>query len=296
MPRVAIPCAVLALAACQSDAQLAALRPDPEAPPDVATGTLSVAPEPADADPPGDSGLRDSGLRDSGLRDSGLRDSGAPDGDPPDPAERCLTWESATLFDAGYTGDFVELWDGAMVLVAREGVTAYSALEGEEALDYRDDHALVLRSSHDGDTGSTAIATTPLWDIPEDGSPQLWWWQLSEVDGDGIELYADLIDAAGTIVASLDVPVETGGYLPGLLPSHAPIDGFDEIVEGPGQVGELVLQSTDLTPFAGQRLRLRLYQHTRVENNGFFTVFDDLCLGAGEAPALLSWGPPDPTH
>lgn len=282
MRRVAIPCALTALAACQSDSRLSALRPAPDGPPAVATGTLHVSPQPTDSAQPGDTGPVDTGA----PRDTGT----------PDPAPLCVTWESATLFDAGYTGDFVELWDGALVLVAREGVTAYSALEGEERLDYRDDHALVLRSSHDGDTASTAIATTPIWTIPDGAPQQLWWWQLSEVDSDGIELYADLIDPSGTIVASLDLPVETGGYLPGLQPSHQPIDGFDEIVEGPGQVGLLVRQSTDLSPFAGQRLRLRLYQHTRVENNGFFTVFDDLCVGAGEAPADLSWGPPDPTH
>lgn len=237
-----------------------------------------------------------------GQADSGGADSGAPGdtGTQPQPSDApswCLDWESGLLDDAGYSGDFVELWDGALVLVAAEGDT-YSALRGEEDLDYRDEHALVLRSSHDGRVDSTAIATTALFDVEptDDGTAHLWWWQLSEVDGSGIDLYADLIDESGAIVASLDLPVETGGFVPELLPSYDPIDGFPAITTSSYTQGALVQQVTDLTPWVGQRIKLRLYQHTRVENNGFFTVFDDLCLGTAGAGADLAWGPPDPTH
>ena len=216
---------------------------------------------------------------------------------PADRASWCLSWETGLLTDAGYSGDFVELWDGALVLVAEEG-DSYSALEGEELLDYRDDRALVLRSSHDGDTESTAIATTPLFEVEADatGEAHLWWWQLSGVDGAGIELYADLIDEAGVIVASLDLEVVTGGFVPALQATHTPITGFEYITTESYRQGALVQQATDLSPFVGQRLKLRLYQSTRVPNNGFFTVFDDVCFGSTDEGPPAAWGPPDPTH
>ena len=274
--------ALVALAACRADAPIAGK--DAALSADTGGG--------AGADSGGGVGGSDADASDTGE----AGDSGAED--PKDYAAlRCLDFESGTLEDAGYTGSFVELWDGALVLVAEEGVTQYSALRGEDALDYGDRHALVLRSSHDGRVESLEIATTPPFTIEDnDGVAHLWWSQLSEVDADGVRIYADLLDETGTIVASLDVPVETGGFVPGLREDHAPIEGFEEIEHGPGQPGVLVRQVTDVGAFTEQALRLRIYQHTRVENNGFFTLFDDICLGATGAAAPLAWGPPDPTH
>ena len=61
-----------------------------------------------------------------------------------------------------------------------------------------------------------------------------------------------------------------------------------------GEPGVLTLQSIDMSDWVGETVRLRLYQHTIVEENGFFTVFDDICHGDGEAADLLTWGAPDP--
>ena len=66
-------------------------------------------------------------------------------GDEPDPETLeptwCIDWESGTLEDAGYSGSQVELKDGAIVLVAEEG-QEYSALIGEDQLDYGGTHTL----------------------------------------------------------------------------------------------------------------------------------------------------------
>ena len=40
-----------------------------------------------------------------------------------------------------------------------------------------------------------------------------------------------------------------------------------------------VAQLIDLTAFLGQEVKLRIYQHTREEDQGFFTLMDDLCHG-----------------
>ena len=50
-----------------------------------------------------------------------------------------------------------------------------------------------------------------------------------------------------------------------------------------------------MSPWAGESLRLRLYQHTRIQDNGFFTLFDDICAGTALTEGL-AWGEPDPSH
>ena len=219
------------------------------------------------------------------VEDSGAVD--APDEPMPDGGESpegCLGWEDGSLDPAGYTGRKIELPDGALVLVVREG-TDWSALDGEETLDLRGERALVLRSSHDGRVDSVAVATTPPFAIDPDRPGQLSWWQLSEVDDRGIALTADVLAEGDRVLVSLDLPVRTGGFLPALKPRHKPIEGFPEIIEGFGVPGELVRQSLDLAPFAGMQIRLRLFQHTLIERNGFFTVLDDVCQEPREASA-----------
>lgn len=222
-------------------------------------------------------------------------DQSVPDLQEPseDDALWCLTWESGTLADAGYEGREVELWDGGRVFVVQEGQN-FSALNGEEGIDFIDDWALVLRSSHDGDPDSVAIATSPTFVVEE---PLLWWWQVSEVDGDGIALYADLMGPPGEgVLASMDIPVETGGNIPGKKLNYPPVEGYPEIHFGPGQPGVLTWQAVDMSDWIGEEVRLRLYQHTKIQINGFFTAFDDICHGPGEAADALAWGPVDPTH
>ena len=109
---------------------------------------------------------------------------------------------------------------------------------------------------------------------------ELWWSQLSEVHGGGIALAAQLVDAdSGTVLLEIDVPVETGGFIPALQDVHEPIDGFPEITWGEPTLGELVHQSADVSAFLGEEVVLRISQHTLIEHNGFFTILDDLCHG-----------------
>lgn len=230
------------------------------------------------------------------VEDTGLLDVPADLAEPSEPDEAlppgCIGWEDGSLDAAGYTGRKIELTDGALVLVVREG-DDWSALEGEEAIELRGERALVLRSSHDGRVDSVAVATTPVFDVDPDAPGQLSWWQLSEVDDRGIALTADILDEDDTILTSLDLPVRTGGFLPALKPEHEPVDGFPEIIEDIGSAGVLVRQTLDLSPFGGLSIRLRLFQHTLVERNGFFTVLDDICLGPSPG-AVAAGGPARP--
>lgn len=215
--------------------------------------------------------------------------------EPPDPGDAawCVDWEDGSLLEAGYEGGYIELFDGAILTVVEEG-TSWSALTGEQALDLRGDRALVLRSNRDGAVESVAIATTRVFEVD---APELWWWALSEVDARGVTLYADLLDDAGRQLASLDVPVETGGFLPTLRGDAELIEEIPELGYEGGQPGALTRQVLDLSPYQGQRLKLRLYQHTRVEGSAFFTLVDDLCVGQAHGEeARLEWGEPDPTH
>lgn len=203
--------------------------------------------------------------------------------DPNPGALWCERWESGDLGEAGYAGSYVEMDDGAKVLVATEG-DRYSALRGEESLDYHGTHALVLRSNDAGDVDSVAITTSPGFTVEADS---IWWWQLSEVDDPGISLVAEVLDPdTYAVLGRLDVPVETGGFIPGLEPDQDPIAGFPQITYGPGVPGELVRQVADLSLWDGQTIRLRFRQHTKVQDQGFFTVLDDICHGDASGERL----------
>ncbi|HJN75247.1 MAG TPA: hypothetical protein QGF58_15065 [Myxococcota bacterium] len=202
----------------------------------------------------------------------------------------CLDWEDGTLEGAGYDGQEVQLADGALLWNVREG-TDFSGLVGEELIDVRESRALVMRSSHAGDVDSVAIATTEPFVIEDD---HLWWYQLSEVGAEGIDFYADLL-VGGAVLASLDDLAVTGGYVPALSSEHVPIAGFPDIGYGEPTEGELVWQVTDVQPWLGQEVRLRLYQHTKVEAQGFFTIVDDICLGAAFS-SDIEWAEPNPDH
>jgi hypothetical protein len=224
-------------------------------------------PTPSDTATGSDSAEDSSATGDSGK----VEDSAEPIEEP----AWCLDWEGGTLEDAGYSGSQVELDDGGIVLVAPEG-QEYSALIGEDQLDYIDEHSLVLRSSHQGEIKSIAVMQTPFFVVSHD---QLWWWQLSEVRQEGIALEAQLVTAYDGRLAQMSVPVVTGGYVPALQESHAPIAGFSEIDYGEPTMGSLVQQGVDISDFMGTEVALRISQHTLVEDNGFFTLLDQICVG-----------------
>ena len=162
----------------------------------------------------------------------------------------------------------------------------------EANLDLGGRHALGMRSSEGGNPDSVAIATTPFFTVE---APQLWWRHLSEADERGVVLYADLMAESGAVLGSLDFLAETGGFVPGLAPGQEPINAIPEIEEGEGTPGELVTMTTDITAWQGENIRLRLYQHTTISEQGFFTIFDDICTGTHEESAV-TWDEPNPDH
>lgn len=201
----------------------------------------------------------------------------------------CADWEDGTLARLGYGDtDFVELMDGAIVANVEEGGD-WSALRGEEMIPLSGSRAVILRSSHEGDPDSMAGGLLGPFVVEH---PALTWLQLSEVRAEGLWLGATLLDQDLNEISRLDVPVETGGFIPGLYRWYAPIDGLDEIVEGEGTPGEPVLQGVDMSPWLGQVVSVRFDQHTMIDLNGFFTLLDDLCPSEGEGVSLMSW--PDP--
>jgi hypothetical protein len=213
--------------------------------------------------------------RDTGAGDTG-DDTGfaLPDVDPDTPVPWCIHFEGGTLADVGWPGQRqVELDTGGIVVVVEEGAS-WSALRGEEALDLSGDHALVLRSSHDGRVDSLAVATTRPFRVTAD---RVTWTQLSEVDARGVALDLEVLDGAGAVLHAEPLSVETGGFVPGLEDAFDPIVGIPEIVVGPGVVGVPVAQSVDLSPWRDEELQLRFTQHTQIVDNGFFTLLDDVC-------------------
>lgn len=206
-----------------------------------------------------------------------------PDADPEQPAPWCIDFESGTLDDVGWPGERqVQLEDGGIVVVVEEG-GSWSALRGEDALALSGDHALVLRSSHDGRVDSLAVATTRPFRVTHD---TVTWTQLSEVDDRGVSLDLEVLDLAGAVLDTVSLTVETGGFVPGLEESHEPIDELPEIVVGTGTGGTAVPQSVDLSAWRDEEVQLRFTQHTRIEDNGFFTLLDDVCsapTGSGDA-------------
>jgi hypothetical protein len=104
------------------------------------------------------------------------------------------------------------------------------------------------------------------------------------------------MDRRGYVLGSLEVPVETGGHLPGLMSDQAAIPSLPEIEYGEGRVGRFEGQRFDMTAFLDLEVSLRVYQHSLVEDSAFFTLLDDLCLGTNQDlrhKALLQFGDPD---
>lgn len=195
----------------------------------------------------------------------------------------CLDFEDGSLATVGEGAvASVEGWLGAVTFVAGEG-TSWSALTGEEGIDLRGRWALGLRSNHEGSPEAVAIATTPFFLVER---PTLTFWQLSEVDGRGVYLGLDVLGEDGSVLASAELPIETGGHVPGLDEEMSPIAELPEVEVGPGVAGWPVLQALDLTDFLDHTVRVRFYQHTWIPDNGFFTLLDGICHG--EAPEELA--------
>ena len=203
----------------------------------------------------------------------------------------CADWEDGTLGAFSYGDlDFVELMDGAIVANVGEGGD-WSALRGEEMIPLSGDRAVILRSSHEGTPDSMAGGLLGPFLVEQ---PALTWAQLSEVRTEGLWLGAELLDEDLNTIAAIDVPVETGGFVPGLQRWYAPIDGLDEIVVSEGTPGAPVAQGIDMSPWLGSVVSVRFNQHTMIDENGFFTLLDDLCAGEGADLELLSWSAPRP--
>lgn len=190
----------------------------------------------------------------------------------------CGDFESGQLNDVGHLGANVTLGDGAVLANVAEG-DDFSALTADRGIALNGDHALLMRSSQAGQIASVAIATTPVLRVT---SPELLWFQLSEVSDKGLVFAVDVLTPESTVLASAILPVETGGHVPGLLDEADAIEGLPEIVVGAGVTGVLVGQAIDLSPWEGQDVKVRFYQHTLSEGNGFFTLVDDLCTGTAD--------------
>jgi hypothetical protein len=188
-------------------------------------------------------------------------------------------FENGDLAGFGHPGEAsFEPEEGGKVAIVEEGGD-WSALEGEEDLWFHGRRAVMIRSNDDGDRLTVGVITTDAF-VPR-GSVFVV-DQLSEVGGEGIDLELRVVDAAsGDVLETFDVPVHTGGYIPELGPQHSEIPGFPEITLLGGAAGEFVRETFDLTAYgdADRRIRVQLRQHTTVDDNGFFTVLDNLCDG-----------------
>jgi len=188
----------------------------------------------------------------------------------------CIDLEDGVLDGVGYSGNLAYLGNGAAIANIAEG-SEFSALRGEELIEFRGERAVLMRSGTGGELADFSVIATPYFLVEQ---PMFSWWQISEVREEGIWLAGDLMDEAGYVLASFEIPVETGGYVPGRFAHQAPIEGLEEIEVGQGRVGQSVGQWVDLTEFVGQVIQFRFYQYTRIPQNAFFTLLDDFCLGA----------------
>ncbi len=241
---------------------------------------------------PQETGTIETGLTqtlDSGSQDTGTTTSTTATTTTTVTGHSCLDFEDGTLFGAGYTGSSVTLWDGAVVSAVEEG-SDFSGLNGEEGIDMIGRFSVAIRSSDAGEISSFGIASTPVNWLD---SPVFSWWQLSEVPEAGIWLALDIIDIDGYVLGSLELPVVTGGHEAGLLEGQPEIEGL-ELLNGPGNPGEFVQQSIDVSEWVGMQVTFVFYQHTLIEGNGFFTLLDNLCQvdEAGDSE-LLEFGEPD---
>lgn len=198
----------------------------------------------------------------------------------------CVGFEDGTLGEVGWPGEEqVNLESGAVLKVLAEG-DDWSALEGEEQLDFDGTYALLLRSNPEGEPSSVASATLDPFVVEH---AWLGWLQISEVDKTGVWTGAELLDLDGGILARLDIPPRTGGFIPGLRDELDPIEAIPNITLDAPQVGALVPQRVDMSPWLGESVSLRLLQHTALTGNGFFTVYDRICLDAEVEGEELGW-------
>ena len=190
----------------------------------------------------------------------------------------CIDFEDGVLDGVGYAGSQANLGNGAVVSNINKG-EEFSALRGEELISFREERAVLMRSNTSGLLEGFSVLSTDYFVVDK---PMLSWWQISEVRGEGLWMAADFMDEEGYVLASLEIPVETGGHIPGRFAHQASIDELDEIQIGPGQVGGFVGQWVDMSDLMGQNIQVRFYQYTRIPQNAFFTLIDDLCLGPTE--------------
>lgn len=165
---------------------------------------------------------------------------------------------------------------GGRVAIVAEG-DEFSALRGEESLEFPGDRAAMLRPHDAGDLEDRAVLTTNPF---EPVSRYFVMDQLSEVGEDGIRLELRFLDAEDRVLELRELPVLTGGFVPALRPEHSPIVGFEDIGYGDPQSGSFVRTYIDLAPWHEMGpISLEFRQHTRVQDQGFFTLLDNLCNG-----------------
>ena len=226
------------------------------------------------------------GCIDAAIDLSDLYDLGDPDFAPDlsdmttvDPAS--CGFEDNDLADFGHPGEVLYIApEGGKVAIVEQHAN-YSALDGEAGVDFHGNYALLIRSNDAGDPGSMGVVRT-LPFVPQ--NPLFVMDQLSEVDGEGIVLRVRVLTSGGELLEEHSLEVLTGGYVPALEEWHEPISGFPEITLDSATPGEFTRQYLDMSTWheAGEEIVLEFLQHTLVENNGFFTLLDNLCDGLPE--------------
>ena len=192
-------------------------------------------------------------------------------------------FEDGDLSGYGLPGEIEAFPDeGGKVLIVEEGMS-FSWLYGEEEFDFPvGTRALLMRSNDAGEVESEAVITTNPF-VPQHSVFTM--DQLSEVDSPGLSLEVEILDE-GFVVDRWELDIETGGYVPELLPEHDPIPGFEHIDHHSHVPGEFVRTLLDVSEWHedGEEIQIRFRQHTLIPSNGFFTVLDNLCDGEPTPP------------
>jgi len=187
-------------------------------------------------------------------------------------------FEDNDLASFGHPGEVIYIApEGGKVAIVAEHAN-YSALGGEDGVDFHGDYALLIRSNDAGDPGSMAVVRT-LPFVPQNRLFVV--DQLSEVGSEGISLSLRVLSAEWELIAERDLAVHTGGYVPALEEWHQPVEGFPHLTEDSASPGEFTRQYVDVSLWQddGTEIVLEFRQHTLVESNGFFTLLDNLCDG-----------------
>lgn len=190
-------------------------------------------------------------------------------------------FEDNDLAAFGYPGEVIYTApEGGKVVIVEEYAN-YSALAGEDGVDFAGDYALLIRSNDAGDPGSIAVVRT-LPFVPQ--NPLFIMDQLSEVGSEGIALSLRVLRANGELIEERELPVHTGGYVPALEEWHEAIGGFPEITTDSAVPGQFTRDYVDTSVWHedGEEIVLEFRQHTLAEQNGFFTLLDNLCDGLPE--------------